>query len=97
MTHAIVLEELGLTNEYAAWRLSSRTYRGKTKPKWTWEVAISIAKELETRRRFTTFVVPPEWLQFVDERVHLSGHTWEHYEMQLVHLRPVGFESPEVE
>ena len=31
ISHATLLEKLGFTSEYKAWRLSSRTYRGKTK------------------------------------------------------------------
>jgi hypothetical protein len=36
-----LLAELGLVEEYVDWRELNRNYRGVTKPRWTWEVALT--------------------------------------------------------
>ena len=79
MTHAVLLEELGLTAEYAAWRRSARTYRGKTKPQWTWDVAVSTAKKLVEREGDLPTV---QWCRLngysqLTNVVHQSRRTWE--------------------
>ncbi|MFZ1964077.1 MAG: AP2 domain-containing protein, partial [Roseiarcus sp.] len=51
LSHAGLLAELGLTEEYARWRRGTFTYAGKRKPRWTWERAIEVARELIARER----------------------------------------------
>jgi len=46
LSHASLLAELGLTDEYAAWRRTTFTYRGEQKPAWNWARAIEVAREL---------------------------------------------------
>lgn len=81
ISHAVLLEKLGFTSEYDTWRLSSRTYRGKTKPKWTWEIAVATAKALVEREGDLPTV---EWCRLngysqLTNVVHLSRprRTWE--------------------
>jgi hypothetical protein len=72
------LEALGLTQEYAVWREEARTYRGKPRPRWTWELVIAQARavkdqigELPTmdwfRKNGQTSLV---------NSVFRSGHSW---------------------
>ncbi len=74
-----LLAQLGLTEEYAAWRMSARTYRGVTKPKWSWEVAVAKAREIKEREGDLPTV---QWFRTngfssLTAAVHLSGRTWE--------------------
>jgi hypothetical protein len=74
------LAELGLTEEYATWRGQHRTYRGVTKPKWTWEEAVNRAREVKER----VGVLPTlEWFRHKDNglvplpnAVFGNGRTW---------------------
>ncbi|NPT62586.1 AP2 domain-containing protein [Paraburkholderia elongata] len=74
----VLLAELGLAEAYAAWKLSSRTYRGSTKPQWTWEVAIERAREVKEREGDLPTV---QWFRqngysSLVVAVHKSGRTW---------------------
>lgn len=74
-----LLKELRLTEEYASWRESARTYRGVTKPKWSWESAVAKAKEIVARDGELPTV---EWcrrngLSSLTSAVHNSGKIWE--------------------
>src|ERR1017187_8273970 len=74
-----LLEELGLTEEYAAWRASFRTYRGVVKPQWSWETAVEAAKEIKERDGDLPTV---EWGRSnghssLASAVFNSGHTWD--------------------
>jgi hypothetical protein len=78
LKQAELLAELGLTEAYAAWKLSSRTYRGSTKPQWTWEVAIERAREVTEREGDLPTV---QWFRLngyssLVVAVHKSGRTW---------------------
>lgn len=75
----VLLEELGLTEEYATWRASHRNYRGVTKPKWSWRSAIATAKEIKERDGDLPTV---EWCRrnghsSLASAVFNSGHTWD--------------------
>jgi AP2 domain len=79
LPQAKLLAVLGLTDEYKAWRASNRTYRGVTKPTWSWEVAVAKAKEIKDREGDLPTV---EWfrknrINGVPHAVHTSGRTWE--------------------
>ena len=74
-----LLKELGLAEEYAAWRSSSRRYRGEIKPKWSWELVVKRAKELKEREGDLPTV---QWCRKngfsqLTNFVHKSGRTWE--------------------
>src|SRR5580704_8869470 len=43
------LSGLGLVQAFAEWRDANRTYRGETKPTWTWTVAVEKAMEVKKR------------------------------------------------
>ena len=74
-----LLRELGLSEEYAAWKASFRTYRGVAKPRWSWETAVTKAKELlETHGDLPTV----EWcrkngLTPMVNAVFKAGKTWD--------------------
>jgi hypothetical protein len=74
-----LLKELGLTSEYAAWRNSARTYRGVTKPKWSWEAAIAKAREIvECEGELPTVEqCRLTGLSSLTNAVHHAGKTWE--------------------
>jgi hypothetical protein len=46
LSRAGLLADLGLTDEYTRWRKGLFTYRGKQKPRWTWELTVEVAREL---------------------------------------------------
>lgn len=46
LSHAALLDELGLTEEYVRWRGAQFIYAGKQKPRWTWNRAVEVAQEL---------------------------------------------------
>ena len=79
LTQTVLLGELGLAAEYAAWRNARRKYRGDIKPKWTWEIAVERAKAIKESEG----VLPTlEWCRLngyssVVNTVFRSGHTWE--------------------
>jgi hypothetical protein len=74
-----LLEALGLTDEYANWRVSARTYRGVTKPKWSWETAVAKARELLARdgELPTVEECRLNGLSSLTSAVHSAGKTWE--------------------
>lgn len=79
LNQRVLLAELGLTEEYAAWRMSFRKYRGVTKPQWSWEAAIEAAKEIKNREGDLPNV---EWCRLnryssLASAVFNSGHTWD--------------------
>ena len=74
-----LLAALGLTQEYADWRNSARTYRGVTKPKWNWQSAVAAAREIVARDGELPTV---EWcrrngLSSLASAVFKAGKTWE--------------------
>ncbi len=79
LNQSVLLGALGLTEEYAAWRTSARTYRGVTKPRWSYEVALAKAQEIKELHGDLPTV---EWFRkngysSLTTAVHASGHTWE--------------------
>lgn len=46
LSHDGLLVELNLTDEYRRWRKATFTYAGKQKPRWNWERAVEVAREL---------------------------------------------------
>lgn len=42
----VLLAELGLRDEYEAWKKSNRKYAGKIQSQWTWELVVARAQEL---------------------------------------------------
>ena len=49
LSHAGLLAELGLADEYSSWRGANFTYAGKKKPRWNWARAIDVARDLIAR------------------------------------------------
>jgi hypothetical protein len=79
LNQTVLLATLGLTEEYATWRDANRTYRGVTKPKWTWDVAVTKAAAL-ARRDGDLPSVPwcyKNGLSSLVSTVHKAGKTWE--------------------
>lgn len=79
LKQTVLLDELGLTAEYKAWRDATRKYRGETKPKWTWEIAVETAQTIKQREGDLPTL---EWCRVngyssVVNTVFRSGHTWE--------------------
>jgi hypothetical protein len=79
LKQTVLLAELGLTEEYAGWRASARTYRGVTKPTWSWGAAVAKAKEIKEREGDLPTV---QWFRMngyssLTNAVHGSGRTWE--------------------
>lgn len=79
LKQTLLLEELGLTDEYAAWRVSFRKYRGVTKPQWSWEAAVVKASEIKNSEGD---LPTGEWFRCngyssMTAAVYKSGHTWE--------------------
>jgi hypothetical protein len=74
-----LLAELGLAVEYAAWRDSARTYRGVTKPKWSWNVAIATAKKIAEGEGDLPTVQQCRkiGLASLTSAVHNAGKTWD--------------------
>jgi hypothetical protein len=78
-SHATLLQALGVAEEYARWRDSARSYRGRVQPKWTWERAIEVAGELVAKDGDLPTVEECR----MNKRNQLynavvrSGHTWE--------------------
>ena len=76
---AVLLERLGLTEEYTAWRKANRKYRGVIKPTWSWEVAVAKARELVAQHGDLPTV---EWchrngLSSLFSAVNKAGRIWE--------------------
>jgi hypothetical protein len=74
-----LLARLGLADQYAAWKNATFKYRGKTKPKWTWDRAVQVARELKQREGELPNV---EWCRLngyssLTSHVHLWGKTWD--------------------
>jgi hypothetical protein len=79
LSHAGLLVELGVTEAYGNWRDSARSYRGAVKPKWTWDRAIEVAKQLVEQDGDLPTV---QWCRMnsfsqLCNTVAKSGHTWE--------------------
>jgi hypothetical protein len=77
--HRDLLARLGLREEYAAWKASKFRYRGKTKSRMTWELALEAARDLAAKEGDLPTV---EWCR-VNKRHDLTnfifntGRTWE--------------------
>jgi hypothetical protein len=76
---AALLDRLGLTVEYAVWKRAHRTYRGCTKPAWSWEAAVARARELVAAHGDLPTV---EWCRrngqsSLTNAVHNAGKVWE--------------------
>ena len=79
LSHAGLLAELDLTEEYARWRNETFTYAGKPRPRWTWKRAIEVARELIARERDLPTVA---WCRTngyaqLTNTVHRLGRDWE--------------------
>ncbi|MEW6596135.1 MAG: hypothetical protein AB1429_01430 [Pseudomonadota bacterium] len=79
LSHDDLLAELGLANEYARWRSETFTYAGKRKPRWTWERAVEVARELIASHGDLPTV---QWcrlngLSQLTNTVHRLGRDWE--------------------
>jgi hypothetical protein len=81
LNHESLLAELGLAEEYSRWRKASFTYAGKTKPRWTWERAIEVARELVAEKDDLPSL---QWCRLklngysqLTNTVHRLGKTWE--------------------
>ena len=74
-----LLEALDLTEEYAAWRDSARRYRGVTKPKWSWEIAVAKAQDIVAQEGELPSVEECRLngLSSLTSAVHKAGRTWE--------------------
>ncbi len=74
-----LLSALGLAAEYRAWRNSARRYRGKVKPKWSWETAVAAAKEIVARDGELGSVAGSRkaGLSSLTCAVHRAGRTWD--------------------
>lgn len=74
-----LLSALGLKERYAEWLNANRTYRGKTRPRWTWERIVSVAREIRDRQGDMPTL---EWFRTnghngLASSVFRLGHTWE--------------------
>lgn len=74
-----LLRELGLTEEYAAWRIAKRTYRGVPQTRWTWEKIVATAKDIKNREGDLPTMT---WFRengysSLSSGVFRSGHNWE--------------------
>jgi hypothetical protein len=79
LSHAGLLAELDLIEEYARWRGETFTYAGKQKPSWNWKRAIEVARELIARERDLPTVAwcrSNGYAQLVNT-VHRLGRDWE--------------------
>jgi hypothetical protein len=87
-----LLAELGLVAEHTAWRNSARTYRGATKPKWSWEAAVAKAKEIVERDGELPTVQQSRLtgLSSLTNAVFNAGKTWEELR-SAVGLKPDSF------
>jgi hypothetical protein len=79
LSHAGLLDELGVTNEYARWRNEAFTYAGRTKPRWTWDRAVEVARELIVSHGDLPTV---QWCRLngysqLTNTVHRLGRDWE--------------------
>jgi hypothetical protein len=74
-----LLSALGLAGEYRAWRNSARRYRGKVKPKWSWETAVAAAKLILARNGDLGSVAESRkaGLSSLTSAVHRAGRTWD--------------------
>ena len=80
-----LLARLGLTEEFAIWKNTHRSYRGDVKPKWTWESAVSRAAEVSSEMGDLPTV---QWfrthgLAALTTAIHTSGRTWEDLRTEL--------------
>jgi len=78
LSHVGLLAELGLKDDYAAWRRTTFTYRGALKPAWSWERAIEVAGDLVAKHGDLPTV---EWCRangysHLTNGVHKSGREW---------------------
>ena len=79
LSHAGLLAELGLTEEYARWRKADFTYAGKTKPRWNWKRAVEVAKEIVAAQ---SDLPTMQWCRLngysqLTNIVHRLGRNWE--------------------
>jgi hypothetical protein len=74
----VYLEALGLTQEYAVWREETRTYGGRPRPRWTWELVVAEARTVKDR---TGELPSMDWFRkngqsSLVNTVFKSGHSW---------------------
>lgn len=79
LSHDGLLAELGLREEYSRWRKASFTYAGKKKPRWTWERAIDVARELIAQEHD---LPTAQWCRLngysqLTNTIHRHGKEWE--------------------
>lgn len=85
----VLLDRLGLTQEYATWKDTHRAYRGVSKPTWSWEMAVAKAKELVSQHGDLPTV---QWCRLnghssLTNAVHNAGKVWEDLRVA-IGLRP---------
>jgi AP2 domain len=79
LSHAGLLTELGITEEYQRWRGETATYAGRTTPRWNWERAVEVARELTELHGDLPTV---QWCRLnghsqLTNIVHRLGRDWE--------------------
>lgn len=79
LSHAGLLVELNLTDEYRRWQKETFTYAGKQKPRWNWERAVEVARELISVQGDLPTV---QWCRLngysqLTNIVHRLGRDWE--------------------
>jgi hypothetical protein len=79
ITHSILLEELGLKEEYIDWRTAKRIYRGIPTGRWTWKKIVATAKDIKEREGY---LPTKDWFHLnghssLGAAVYKLGHTWE--------------------
>jgi hypothetical protein len=75
----VLLAKLGLADEYAEWRNSNRTYRGDTKLKWSWDVAVEKARQIVEKEGDVPTVEQCRkiGLSQLTNTVHKAGKRWD--------------------
>jgi hypothetical protein len=79
LSHADLLAELGLAEDYKRWREETFIYAGKKKPRWTWKRAIEVAGHLVDQENDLPTV---QWCRLnghsqLVNTVHRLGRNWE--------------------
>lgn len=83
LSHASLLAELNLVDEYQLWRNEAATYAGKSRPRWNWKGAVEVARELVAMEGDLPTV---QWCRLngysqLTNVVHRLGREWEELRM----------------
>ena len=80
-----LLSALGLNAQYREWKSSTRRYRGKVKPQWSWEAAVDAARKIVERDGELPSVADSRkaGLSSLTSAVHRAGRTWDELRMAL--------------